>query len=274
MNPTEKGLLLSSTVDFAIPSPFAQEHLYYLIQYGTYQCVPGYEVRREFLDMFLLAYIRSGILHVDYDGRTQEIHAGELFILDCHFPHRYYVTEPTEMQWFHFSGNESTAYVHFLTEEHGICFSGDADIISDFMQIFHYADKQLHNEHKISVYIQSIMSDLAIPNQKSGVPEVIQPAVDYILKNFQTDITLEQLSSLCHISVTHLIRCFTKYIGFQPHAYLNEQRLRHAKGLLVNTELSMEQIAEACGFNSATHFSRIFRTKEKMRPSDFRRLNL
>ena len=49
MKPPDKGLLLSSRVDFTIPSPFAREHLYYLIQYGCYQCVPGYEVKRDFL---------------------------------------------------------------------------------------------------------------------------------------------------------------------------------------------------------------------------------
>ena len=45
----DKGLPLSSRVDFTIPSPFAREHLYYLIQYRRYQCVPGYEVKRDFL---------------------------------------------------------------------------------------------------------------------------------------------------------------------------------------------------------------------------------
>lgn len=49
VKPPDKGLLLSSRVDFTIPSPFAREHLYYLIQYGCYQCVPGYEVKRDFL---------------------------------------------------------------------------------------------------------------------------------------------------------------------------------------------------------------------------------
>lgn len=49
MKPPDKGLLLSSRVDFTIPSPFAREHLYYLIQYRRYQRVPGYEVKRDFL---------------------------------------------------------------------------------------------------------------------------------------------------------------------------------------------------------------------------------
>lgn len=70
VKPPDKGLLLSSRVDFTIPSPFAREHLYYLIQYGCYQCVPGYEVRRDFLDMFLCIYVRSGALHAVCGDRT------------------------------------------------------------------------------------------------------------------------------------------------------------------------------------------------------------
>ena len=59
VKPPDKGLLLSSRADFTIPSPVAREHLYYLIQYRRYQCVPGYEVKRDFWDMYLCAYVRS-----------------------------------------------------------------------------------------------------------------------------------------------------------------------------------------------------------------------
>ena len=67
MKPPDKGLLLSSRVDFTIPSPFAREHLYYLIQYGRYQCVPGYEGKRDFLDMYLASFrllpaMKAGIM--------------------------------------------------------------------------------------------------------------------------------------------------------------------------------------------------------------------
>ena len=109
VKPPDKGLLLSSHVDFTIPSPFAREHLYYLIQYGCYQCVPGYEVRRDFLDMFLCIYVRSGALHAVCGDRTADAAAGQLVLMDCRLPHRYYVTEPTELLWFHFFGGESAA---------------------------------------------------------------------------------------------------------------------------------------------------------------------
>ncbi len=126
MKPPDKGLLLSSRVDFTIPSPFAREHLYYLIQYGRYQCVPGYEVKRDFWDMYLCAYVRSGSLHTFCGEQSADAAAGQLVLMDCRLPHRYYVTEPTELLWFHFSGGESAAYVRLLTDEHGICFQWES----------------------------------------------------------------------------------------------------------------------------------------------------
>ena len=113
----------------------------------------------------------------------------------------------------------------------------------------------------------------AVPDTKPDIPEVIRPAVEYIAEHFREEVTLEMLADLCHVSVTHLIRCFAKYIGFRPHDYLQEQRLRHAKVLLTGSALSIEQIAEQSGFNSASHFSRVFRSREKMTPSKFRSMN-
>ena len=129
------------------------------------------------------------------------------------------------------------------------------------------------NEHRISVCIQSVLCCLAVPDAKPDIPEVIRPAVEYIAEHFREEVTLETLADLCHVSVTHLIRCFARYIGFRPHDYLQEQRLRQAKVLLTGSALSIEQIAEQSGFNSASHFSRVFRSREKMTPSKFRSMN-
>ena len=69
MKPPDKGLLLSSRVDFTIPSPFAREHLYYLIQYRRYNACPAIR-SRGFLDMYLCAAIRPRRL----DGRIKQPH--------------------------------------------------------------------------------------------------------------------------------------------------------------------------------------------------------
>lgn len=74
MKPPDKGLLLSSRVDFTIPSPFAREHLYYLIQYRRYQCMPGYEVKRNFLDMYLVRVCAQPYGRRRLDRRIKQPH--------------------------------------------------------------------------------------------------------------------------------------------------------------------------------------------------------
>ena len=63
----------------------------------------------DFLDMYLCAYVRSGSLHAFCGEQSADAAAGQLVLMDCRLPHRYYVTEPTELLWFHFSGGESAA---------------------------------------------------------------------------------------------------------------------------------------------------------------------
>ena len=121
-----------------------------------------------------------------------------------------------------------------------------------------------------SASIRAVLS-CPVPDAKR-IFQSIRPALEYIAEHFWEEVTLETLADLCR-SVTHLIRCFARYIGFRPHDYLQEQRLRHAKVLLTGSALSIEQIAEQSGFNSASHFSRVFRSREKMTPSKFRSMN-
>lgn len=109
MKPPDKGLLLSSRVDFTIPSPFAREHLYYLIQYRRYQCVPGYEVKRRFS-----GYVPVRVCAQRFAARLlRRAERGRCCRTACTHglppSHRYYVTEPTELLWFHFSGSENAA---------------------------------------------------------------------------------------------------------------------------------------------------------------------
>ncbi|RHP15265.1 hypothetical protein DXD89_08445 [Butyricicoccus sp. TM10-16AC] len=104
--------------------------------------------------------------------------------IDCRLPHRYYVTGSTELLWFHFSSGESAAYVRLLTGGTGICFDGNHEILPYFEQIFYYGDKQVYNEHRISVGVQSVLCCLAAPDTKPDIPEVIRPAVEYIAEHF------------------------------------------------------------------------------------------
>ena len=76
------------------------------------------------------------------------------------------------------------------------------------------------------------------------------------------------------MSKYHLSRIFKKYTGFSPYEYLLNERLTQGKTLLQNTRLSVEEIAQRVGFNSASHFIRMFRKYEGLTPLQFRKRSM
>ena len=71
----------------------------------------------------------------------------------------------------------------------------------------------------------------------------------------------------------HSILGGLRYVGCTPHEYLLQYRLRQSKRLLLSSDLTGEQIAEDCGFNSASHFARAFRQETDISPTAFRSIS-
>jgi AraC family transcriptional regulator len=73
-----------------------------------------------------------------------------------------------------------------------------------------------------------------------------------------------------NLSRSQCTKLFAKVYGLSPRQYVSQMKLKLAKELLVTTHLSMTDIAEKLGFQSASHFSRQFRRWTGQSPSEFR----
>lgn len=96
--------------------------------------------------------------------------------------------------------------------------------------------------------------------------------IDYINEHYREKITLDCLAESCFVSKQTLLYNFKKYMQASPIDFLLAVRLKNAKRLLVSTNASMNEIAEACGFSSANYFGLIFKRKEKLSPLAFRKM--
>ena len=89
--------------------------------------------------------------------------------------------------------------------------------------------------------------------------------------NYTKDLSLESLAKIFGYSPTYLSRMFQKYAKTNYKVYLDQIRLEHAYKDLVNSEASIGDIAIGNGFSSSKAFSRVFKEKYGMLPSEFRR---
>jgi AraC-like DNA-binding protein len=97
-------------------------------------------------------------------------------------------------------------------------------------------------------------------------------AIKYINNHYMEDISLEDMASLCNLSVRHLSRYFQKLYNKAPHEYLMGVRFQAAVSLLQNSRNNIKEIAERSGYDSVFSFSRAFKKKLGVSPKKFKNL--
>jgi len=95
--------------------------------------------------------------------------------------------------------------------------------------------------------------------------------IRHIDEHFYDPLTLQQLADMVHFSPPYLSRIFHKKQGLTIKAYITGKRLENARYLLKETNLSIGEIAESCGFLNISHFDRIFKQQTDRSPMEYRR---
>lgn len=101
---------------------------------------------------------------------------------------------------------------------------------------------------------------------------IIKPALNLLETNFSNNIRISTLSDACHLSECHFRKLFREYTGLSPIEYRNQLRIRKAKELLADGNLSIAEIASAVGIEDQFYFSRIFKAAEGVSPLEYKKL--
>ena len=107
-------------------------------------------------------------------------------------------------------------------------------------------------------------------NPHPQVRQQIRLARRLLDDNYDTPITVEDLSHEVALSPYYLIRAFRRVYKQTPHQYLVGQRIARAKDLLRNSDLSITDICMIVGYESLGSFSTLFRKVAGVSPSTYR----
>lgn len=100
--------------------------------------------------------------------------------------------------------------------------------------------------------------------------EAIQKTLDYMEEHYEEALTIEQLSSIAHLSRFYYQRLFYRLTGYTVSEYLRSVRLKMAAGLLKADNGKIMDIAMQCGFSSHSTLTRAFRQCYGMSPAEYR----
>lgn len=96
---------------------------------------------------------------------------------------------------------------------------------------------------------------------------------NYINSHCTENLSLEQIAEQAGFSKYHFSRLFKELTGTTCHNYLINRRILFAQTLLVDSSVSITEVAMRSGFNSLATFNRIFKAQMGCTPSEYRKLN-
>lgn len=84
-------------------------------------------------------------------------------------------------------------------------------------------------------------------------------AIIHMEENLESDLSPSKVAAVVGLSTRQLERLFLRYVGSSPKAYITTLRLERARKMLQQTHMRVIDVAIACGFTSASHFSKLYR---------------
>jgi AraC-like DNA-binding protein len=206
------------------------------------------------------------------NGEMKDMCAGQfiIFFPGCEYKYTSVGDEEVIYYWVHFTGYGVVKLLgNCKLYKKSINNAGiNEQIISEFSNMFtefirnDYCFEAASASHLISILVHLGRSMANFTTSTStAAPDRIHISVKYIHKNFNLDISVKQLASMEHLSISRYRTIFKKCTGFSPLNYIIALRIKKACELIIQTDLSIKEIAESVGYHDQLYFSRIFKSR-------------
>ncbi|MDE5885209.1 MAG: helix-turn-helix domain-containing protein [Oscillospiraceae bacterium] len=109
-----------------------------------------------------------------------------------------------------------------------------------------------------------------LPDWNGAKAELAGAAQKFIAENYKEKFSLQTIAGTLYVNKCYLVRTFKEMTGITPLAYHHQIRCEQAKKLLIRQELSISFISCEVGYQTASHFTKIFKSVCDCTPSEYR----
>ena len=236
-------------------------------------------------DFYELEYIESGHATQIINGKSYQMAPGFVVLLSPIDFHSYENVSPDDPLVIHNIRFSDLILPSAIRNNLTTCaLSQMPDMttgISVFNQLYkEYQDNSFGREEFIRAAItQLCIMVLRQANAESAIvskPTLkqyspIQEAVLYIRNHYRDSITIDEVANILHLTPNYFSEYFKKQTGVKFCSYVQKLRLEFAVSLLKLSDLSIKEIADQSGFNSAAYFSNAFKDYFGVSPEQFRK---
>ncbi|MEQ4467283.1 GlxA family transcriptional regulator [Enterobacter asburiae] len=165
---------------------------------------------------------------------------------------------------------------HFLTQADNIYCAASVKALSDltihFIETIYGKRIATHTQRTFFHEIRSQFERQCYSEENKPHPDedVIQIQI-WIKANCASDISMQSLADMAGMSLRNFNRRFKNATDMSPLQYLLTTRIESAMTMLQSTNLSIQEIANAVGYQDIAHFNRQFKHKTTVSPGDYRK---
>lgn len=260
------------------------------MQFGSIVVHSNEYYDEKFLHYFRINYILKGCAYIyDINGNIQTLRQGDVALLPPEKELTVDDMQETTLQFINFSIlniEQRQVFNSFIKEMMPTLSVHDTEnqIFLMMTQIF---QEGINQNRGYSLCIQAIFIRLFMQmvrlankyykplppiNQKLSTHDLFNKAITYINDHITDNITIEAIANHCSISTVYLYKIFKQNTHQSPQQLIMDYRLSLAKNYLDNPSLSIKTIALELGFSSPNHFSNLFKAKEGLSPTQYRKM--
>lgn len=137
----------------------------------------------------------------------------------------------------------------------------------------HAQGSQKHRDVLVA-HAGSILSEVLLTlelEERGTDSSLVQQLVEYILENYDDNISLEQVAQALGYSKFHISRVIQDTFKCNFRSLVNNYRISMAEDLLRSSSMTVSEIAYACGFQNQSSFNRVFLKHCGTTPKDYRK---
>lgn len=224
--------------------------------------------------LYIIHYVTEGVGY--YNGR--KIKAGQGFLIFPGQMAEYFSdeNEPWEFLWIassdcrmkelmkKYNADEKTLIFDYNTVL-AVKNTGNT-IISKNKEIINATEITELFLHLFNSHIYKIEKKI----EKRNADIYLDFCLRYIEAHLHTSVKINELAEMIGVSCPYLYKIFHKRFNMSLKQYIIKYKLDRAKKLLIETDMSVTQIANSVGYNSVLDFSKLFKAKEGVSPQKYR----
>lgn len=236
---------------------------------------------------YQIQLIYDGEAKVKVDSDTYVIKQGDILFLRCGCSHEFTVISDGGMKTLEIKFSNPDPEVDELLSSISVLFlDRDNIIFSLFSHIVEEGYKKMPDYKLMSttllteslIQMKRLCSDNCSesynPTISSGISlkcdsRILQAVTDYVYKNISEKFSLHDMAEACGFNQDYIYRTIMRLTGMTTIQYVNSIKFERAKNLIQYSELSLSEISWTLGFASLQYFSRFFRERAKMTPTEY-----